>query len=213
MKNYLTLDDVTAGVGDIKSEREKLPDWLVHSPLMNIHAGLNNSGTADYMLSAIEIFLDHAKTNIEDMETFFSANDVNNLTIKCHALKGTSKIIGAMILSTMAGAMEKAGIENDIQYINSEFPLLMQQYKKYEALFLRHKKAAVKTEISSDDLTDAIMALKEYVNAEDFSLVEGALDYLDEHKLPRDKEILLTDIRELLYKLDWEGMHALVEVV
>jgi hypothetical protein len=43
--------------------------------------------------------------------------------------------------------------------------------------------------------------------------VEGALDYLDEHKLPRDKEILLTDIRELLYKLDWEGMHALVEVV
>lgn len=208
VKNADTQNDLVRG--DTKSEREKLPSWLVKSPLLNIHAGLNNSGTAQYMLSAINIFLEHADSNLREMEMFYKEKDYDNFTVKVHALKSTARIIGAMILSTMAGAMEKAGIEEDMEYLNSEYPIFIDEYKKYIKLFSDHKTVEEKKEISQYELEDTMMAIKEAVYAEDFSITEDAIEYLEKCKLSPEKEQLVADIKENLYQLNWEAVRGIV---
>ena len=209
-RKIITHDELKRGAGDTKSEREKLPQWLVKSPLVNVHAGLNNSETAEYMLSAIDIFLDHAQPNLEDMERFFAAGDYENFTVKVHALKSTARIIGAMILSTMAGAMEKAGVEGDMEYLKSEYPLLIDEYKKYVKLFSHNKKEESKKDISDDELADVMLAIKEYVAAEDFSLTEDAIEYLEKCNISPEKEKYIADIKKSLYQLDWDNIHSIV---
>ena len=209
-KKIITHEELKRGVGDSKSEREKLPQWLVKSPLVNVHAGLNNSETADFMLSAIDIFLEHADSNLKEMEKFFGEGDYKNFTVKVHALKSTARIIGAMILSTMAGAMEKAGVEGDMEYLRSEYPILIDQYKKYIKLFSNNKKTESKKDISPEELEDALLAIKEAVSAEDFSLTEDALEYLEKCNLSPEKEKYIADIKENLYELDWEKVRSIV---
>ena len=198
------------GAGDVKTERDKLPEWFVHSPYMNVHAGLNNSETAEYLLSAIEIFLDHAYTNIDELKNYYKDGNFNEMTIMLRALKSTSRIIGAMILSTMSGAMEKALLEQDKAYIDEEFPVLISQYKKYADLFNSHKKVEAKIDIRTDEIDDALMALKESASAEDFSLMEDGLDYLEKCNLPPDTSKLVYELKQKLFKLDWEAIHKIL---
>ena len=208
-----TMIDFEHGAGDVKSEREKLPDWFVHSPLLNVHAGLNNSETAEYLLSAMDIFLEHAYSNISDLEKYYQEGQYDNVKVMLHALKSTSRIIGAMILSTMSGAMEKALIEQDNDYIQSEFPLLIHQYKKYADLFNSHKKIVEKKEMPEGELEDTIMALKEYAQAEDFSLMESGLDYLESCIIPPETEKIVADLKQELFKLDWESISDILKKV
>ena len=200
------------GAGDVKTEREKLPDWFVHSPLLNVHAGLNNSETAEYLLSAIDIFLEHAYANINELEMYYKGGDFEELAIMLRALKSTSRIIGAMILSTMSGAMEKALIENDKDYIDSEFPILIAQYRKYADLFNSHKKVEPKVDLPEEELEDAKMALKEYAQAEDFSLMESGLDYLEKCNLPPETENMISNLKQKLFKLDWDGIRSTLDI-
>ncbi len=209
-KKIITHAELKRGAGDTKSEREKLPQWLVKSPLVNVHAGLNNSETAEYMLSAIDIFLEHADSNLQDMEKFYEEGDYDNFTVKVHALKSTARIIGAMILSTMAGAMEKAGVEGDMEYLRSEYPILIDEYKKYVKLFTDNKEVEAKKDIPPDELEDTLLAIKEAVLAEDFSLTEDAIEYLEKCNLSPEKEKYISDLKENLYQLDWEKLHSIV---
>ncbi len=195
-----------------KAEKAKLPDWILHAPLIDSHEGLTNSETADGYLSAINVFLEHIDENIDELERCFRDEDIENYTIRTHALKSTSRIIGAMILSTMAAALERAGVEKDIQYIKDEHEQFIAEYRKYQHLLQGQMAHETKTDISADELKDAFLALKEYVNAEDFSLVQGAVEYLQKYNLPPDKEKIISEIKQSLNRLDWDTIHGIIGI-
>ncbi|MCR5092699.1 MAG: response regulator [Lachnospiraceae bacterium] len=193
---------------DLKAEKAKLPDWLLHEPLIDIDAGLANSGDADAYLSSVDIFLAHVDENVSVLCKCLEAGDRENYTIKAHGLKSTSRVIGAMVLSATAAAMERAGEGGDDDFIRREHEAFIALYRKYQRAILDHLNEEEKEEIPEEDLADAMMALKEYAMAEDYSLVEDTLNALQGCRLPEETSAMIGDVRACLNRLDWDGIRS-----
>ena len=85
-------------------------------------------GDKDTFLFLLKSFRDNETKNRSDIEKSYEAEDYKNFTIFVHALKSTSKMVGANDLSEKAKKMEQAGKDNDISYIKSGYEDLMKSY-------------------------------------------------------------------------------------
>ncbi len=197
---------------DLKEEKQKLPEWLLHEPLFDLDEGLTNSETADLYLSSMEIFMAHVDENISVLEKCFAEGDLENYTIKAHGLKSTSRIIGALVLSYTAAAMERAGNDRNETYIRQEHGGFIALYRKYQSIIKRHEQEDAKETISSEDLEDAIMALKEYALAEEYTLVESTIATLRGYDLDSRTSDMIMEIKAGLNRLDWDGIRETLGV-
>lgn len=199
-----------SAISDQGKEEEKLPGWLLMEPLIDVTEGLKNSEDAETYMSSISIFLEHVNENAQELGDCIKAGDFETYTIRAHALKSTSRIIGAMVLSTMAAAMERAGKQGNTTFIINEHDEFMRLYRKYEKLFLQHVEASASEAIPENVLNDMMMALKEYAMAEDYTLTEMAVGSLLKYSLPKDVEKKVLDIKQSLFKLDWEQIRTIM---
>ncbi len=76
---------------------------------LDINAALQNCGTTDTFLTAVNSFYEAIEENASTIERAFAEKDWNTFTIKVHALKSSAKLIGAKELSEQAKALERAG--------------------------------------------------------------------------------------------------------
>ena len=65
-----------------------------------------------------------------DLQRFYESKDFKNYGIVVHALKSTSKTIGATDLSKKAELLEKASYEADSDYISKEHDTMEHVYKE-----------------------------------------------------------------------------------
>ncbi len=197
---------------DLNAGKAKLPEWLLHEPLIDIDAGLLNSETADAYLSSMDIFMAHVDDNVSELTRCFESEDFDNYTIKAHGLKSTSRIIGALVLSYTAAAMERAGNDKNYDFIKREHEGFISLYRKYQGIIQTHENEGNKESLSSDDLDDAIMALKEYALAEEYSLIESAISTLKGYDLDSQTSDLIMQLKVKLNRLDWDGIREVLEV-
>lgn len=209
---FVTVPDSREEEMDLKAEKGKLPEWLLHEPLLDIDQGLINSEGAAFYQKSMEIFLAHVEDNVSALESCFAAGDFENYTIKAHGLKSTSRIIGALVLSYTAAAMERAGDDKNYDYIRQEHSGFIALYRKYQHILTGHQNEGANETISSEDLEDAIMALKEYALAEDYTLVESALSTLQGYHLDSKTADMVTEIKAGLNRLDWDAIRGTLGV-
>ena len=77
-----------------------------------------------------------AKDKIAELEGFYDAADWENYTIRIHALKSTSKMIGADLVSAMAKELEAAAKAGDAATINEGHRACMDSYTKLSQAIL-----------------------------------------------------------------------------
>lgn len=82
--------------------------------------GLNNS----------EYGADQTDGKRKEIVSLYESADWADYAIKVHALKSTSLTIGAEELSGQAKELERAGKEQDVEYIRENHPLLLQLYRQ-----------------------------------------------------------------------------------
>ena len=91
-----------------------------------------HSGSEDTLKTVMEIFYKSISEKYAEIKEYYDAQNWQDYTIKVHALKSSSKIIGAMGLSEMARALESAGKEGNIDYIREHHEAVMEEYLKYK---------------------------------------------------------------------------------
>lgn len=87
-------------------------------------------GAKDSVIFLFESFRDNVDKHKQDIITSYENEDFTNYTIFLHALKSTSKMVGAAELSEMAAKMEQAGKTGDIDYIKANYNALIEEYDK-----------------------------------------------------------------------------------
>ena len=86
--------------------------------------GIKYCGDIDFYIEILKISVEASKEKISSLCKCYSEKDYTNYTIIVHSVKSSAANIGAMKLSEMARLLEKAGKEEDIDYIeinNSSF--------------------------------------------------------------------------------------------
>ena len=190
----------------VDEEIEKLPEWILHEPYIDIRAGIKNSGSANNYLMSLGIFLDHIENNIEEIMICHRNCDFETYAVRAHGLKSTSEIIGAMRLSSIAASMERAGKDRNVEFIMSEHEGFISEYKKLGELLQTHMNEQGKRRIAEGELSDAYAAIREYAQAEDYTLLDMVMKSLEKYELnPEDREAF-AKMKKKLSLLDYEGI-------
>lgn len=85
-------------------------------------------GSKETFRFLLQSFHDNASKNKKDILASYEAEDYTNYTIYVHALKSTSKMIGALTLSEKARLLELAGKEGKIDYIKDSHAEVMELF-------------------------------------------------------------------------------------
>ena len=77
----------------------------------------------------LQMFCGQQPKKAQAIQEAYDAKDWDGYTVKVHALKSTSRTIGAATLSELAEKLEKAGKAKDLPYITEMHDNLQRQYR------------------------------------------------------------------------------------
>ena len=197
-----------------KQENTSLPEWLTSIKEIDTEAGLTNCGGVDGYMYVIGVYVESLDLNYSQIENFFNEEDWKNYTIKVHALKSSSRIIGAMQLSEEAKELEALGDNWDIDAIKEKNPALLSHYRdlgeKLRAGVSPESDESDKPEISDDELEEAFSSMAEIAGTYDYDSMKFMLDSLMSYRLPDDARQLADGLKNALITPDWEKIKELL---
>ena len=194
------------------SESSSLPEWLGRIDELDVSAGLENCGSEDGYISVLSVFHQTATTKADEIETLYTSGDIENYTIKVHALKSSARIIGASALSKFALDMEEAGKKNDTEYINEHNDTLLNMYRKLDKKLTQlDAKEESLPPIDEAALNEAYQTILEIAGSMDYGLMEEILKDLHNYSIPSADRDILYKVEGMLNELDWDGIIKIVK--
>ena len=89
-----------------------------------------SSGLVTDVLDNIKGYLTDSEANRERIKKEYEAENWNDFKIHVHALKSTSRIVGAVHMAYLAEQMEKAAGNEDVTYITGNFENLLEEHEQ-----------------------------------------------------------------------------------
>lgn len=193
----------------IPSELEKLgeQDWI------DVEAGVRNSGSAEAYMPLLGIFYSSIAEKTEELERFYAQNDIQNYTIKVHALKSSARIIGAAQFGEKAQKLEDAGKSGDIAYIRENHAAFLKEFQSLsEPLSLLFEKEETSDKPAADpELMEAVFEeLRLAADDMDCDRLEGILQEMEEYSIPDKYAELWKKIREATENYDYGRVSELI---
>ena len=191
---YLPKGKIAPPDGDSDEEDVLIPDFVFTIPELDVGSGLSHCGSSQAYMTTLKMYLDTATDNADAIEKFWKDGDLKNTTIRVHALKSTSRVIGALSLGDHAAALEKAGDMEDTEKLEKELPLLLDEYRKLVSALepLNDEEEQERGDdtrpfISDEYLNEAYTALSEFCASYDFDSVAHVVESLSAYRIPEDE--------------------------
>ncbi|MBR0120054.1 MAG: response regulator [Eubacterium sp.] len=204
--------------GDVSVERSRekeiIPAWLYDISEIDVTEGVKNGGSPEGYMSILGVFFKTLSSKADELEKLYADEDIENYTIKVHALKSSARVIGAGHLSEMALKLEEAGKTGDRKYIDEHSGELLELYRTLGESLSRleqPKAGSDKPSISEPELKEAYQTIIEISSSMDFDLMDEILSDLDGYSLPEEDEKLLADIKKLCLEMNWDEIRSLAE--
>ncbi len=176
---------------------------------IDINSGVKNTGSKEGYLSVISVFHKTARTKADEIENLIACGDIENYTVKVHALKSSARIIGAGELSALAAKLEEAGKSGDLSFIKDNTDGLLAMYRELDGkLSCLDKADEDLPPIAPEELKDAYLTIVEAAGSMDFGMVEDVLKSLHEYRLPEADGERIERIERFLTELDWDGIEG-----
>ncbi len=216
---YLPEDKIESAEEDAPEEAgaedtETCGKWYENLAGIDAKAAMKNSGSEEALRSVMQTYYESYDARSEELNTYYDTEDWENYTIKVHALKSSSRLIGAMKLGKGAEALENAGKDGDIEFIKANHVTLMDVYRTiHEALVPIFESDEDLPPIPEDVLADAYGGLSEFVQSKDYELAHMVLESVKEYSLPAEDGERFKRIQTCLSRMDWDGITEILQEV
>ncbi|MCR4656384.1 MAG: response regulator [Lachnospiraceae bacterium] len=190
-----------------------LPEFsmLSEQGRIDVKAGIHNAGSEEAYISLLHFFYNTLDDRAQELEHFYSENDIKNYVIKVHALKSSLRIIGAADLSETAQNLENAAKKEDIAYISENHSAFLEEYRSFKELL-----SPVFTENDPDDsdkpvasselMAEAYRKLRLAADDMDCDRLEEIFQEMEGFRIP-DRDVLLwKSLMETAEKFDYKGV-------
>lgn len=164
----------------------------------------------DNYFDMADIYIKTAKKLGPSMEEYLAENDCDNFRIKIHAVKSSSKNLGAIALSEEAQRLETAAKNMDINKIMVNYPNFKEEWQKVvEALEdVLPKKDEESSDTNKEDNIDKVMELvrimKNALMEYDLTEAENMSSTLKNYVIPSDKEKIFDDALAAMDEFDYD---------
>ena len=195
---------------DESSDDEEMPGYLTRIKDMeeiDEQAGLKNCGSWDGYYSVLTVFHQTGKDKADEIEKYFKEYDLENYTIKVHALKSSARIIGMEKLSEKARKLEDAGKQGDRKYISDNTEELLEMYREInKKLSWIDEKDESLPLISPGAMKEAYQTMVEVAGCMDYGMMDEILKSLGDYRFPEDDNDRINTIKRYLNELNWDGI-------
>jgi CheY-like chemotaxis protein/anti-sigma regulatory factor (Ser/Thr protein kinase) len=200
---------------EVQRLQEQMPD-------IDVAFGLENAGgkVQDY-LKVLKINYTYGERNIRELEELLGKEDYEDYTIKIHAMKSTTKGIGAMHVSELALQQESAGRAGKYEEIGSLYGTFKQEYedmlRKIQAVLedagLLEESAPKEEEPVEDPvlLSNILTNIRNHVDNFEFAEVFAILEDVKQYRFPQEVEEMFASLNELMEKLDVDAIRQTLE--
>ena len=109
---YLPKDKIMPSDDGRSSEEETvIPKFVYDIAELDVSKGIANNGSEQGCIEAMQVYAEMIDDIAAETENYRKNDDLENAVIKIHAMKSTSRIIGAAEIGELAQALESAGID------------------------------------------------------------------------------------------------------
>ena len=193
-----------------------IPDFIFKIDALDVNSGLIHCGSREAYMATLKMYFEAAPRNAEEIERYWSVRDIKNTTIKVHALKSTSRVIGALKLGDFAAQLEKAGDSGDTKTLEKELGELLSQYRELaeELEPLSDIKSTEESDtrplITEEDMKEAYTAILEFCASYDFDSVVNVVESLDEYRFPEEEATRFETVKKAIDNFDYDMIPGII---
>lgn len=174
-------------------------------------------GDQEEYLHNLKLYLEEYEEKKKNLEEFFAQGDLENYQILAHAVKSTSKLIGANELSEMARMMEEASAARDMDCVRSGHEQFMERYT-YQCSCISDTVSELGMEeqtvelqgISVEELQEFCEKLKESLSEFDMESIQKQVAQLQTLDVLKD---IKDGMQTAVSNFDYDGVNEQVEAL
>ncbi len=214
-KNHMQLID-----GRDHENEETASKWYESVEGIDVRTAIKNSGSENAFETVLKIYYNSIDDKSAEINRYLENEDWDNYVIKVHALKSSSRLVGAMELGEAAQALEYAGKERNLDYIHSHHADFMAEYAKYKEYIAaaiqdddkdstadnEDKPAADKTVINN-----AYESIRQAATEMDCDAIDAVIENLDKYEIPGDAKETVKKIKGFAAGFDYDSILQLLE--
>ena len=195
-------------------EQKPFPEWLTElSGNIDVTEGIKHCGDAEIYTETLRTYAECINDNADEIERLWKEHDIAGYTVKVHALKSTSWVIGAMKLGDLAELLEKAGDAGDTALIGSRTDELLSEYRSLGTALsplIKPEHSGELPEIPTDKLYEAYGAVRELAEVFDYESVTFIMDSLSEYSIPENERARYNELKKAVSKPDWDMIKSVL---
>lgn len=201
------FDSASAVSTNPSADKSSAEDILpVEIPGIDMDTAIHYLGTKQFLAKVLKDFYKAIDRKSAAIETFYETQDWGHYTIDVHALKSSSKQIGAMTLSEMAANLEKAGSQQDVEFLQKHTPLLLEEYRGFKDIlqpyFPEETESKPKSAATPETLLELFNSATEALDNLDMDAMENYLSMFLQYHYPPQQNELCQQLQEAVDNLD-----------
>ena len=207
---YLPKEKIAPASDDSSDGDCFIPDFVWKIRSIDVNAGILHCGSQKSYMDTLKTYFDSGQKNAEEIEKYWNGKDIKNTTVKIHALKSTSRVIGAMELGDFAARLEKAGEEGDVKTLETDIEKLLIMYRSLltEMEMLGSIDGGVegsdKPLILEQDIKKTYETISKLCEAFDFNGVAETVKSLEKYRFPESEAAKFETIKKAVDNFDYD---------
>ncbi len=170
------------GLKDDNVESAQLPEIEG----VDVEYGIKYSGSKEMFLELLKDYYLLIDTKINKIKRCIEDHLIKDYTIEVHALKNTSRLIGALDLAKNFEYLESLGNRNDIDGINENTVKVLEKYKKYKQYLKYYGEQGTKDkqQVSVSEIVKCLDEIYKAVENFDMDTCDSQMERLETFCLP-----------------------------
>ena len=208
------------GHGESGNGSREIPESLaplVGQGWIDLPSGIENSGSAEAYLPLLKVFYDTLEERADEIDGLYATGNIENYTIKVHALKSSARLVGATAFGEEAQKLENAGKSGDMEYIRAHHGAFLDTLRSFReplsAVFPAEEKPAAPDRPEADEtqLAEAYRKMRTAADEMDCDRLEEILADLETYSVPAREEELLGKLKRAVAEFDYDAVLALLQ--
>lgn len=217
LKQWLPQEKVKA-VSQVEWQQPQNPqpeEKRINIPGLDTKYALSLIDDEELYLSIVKEYYKAVSRKSDLISKYESQEDIKNYTVEVHALKSSSKQIGAMELSALAAKLEKAGKEEDLAFIHQNTGELLEKYAKVKACIqpfcLDPKDENQRNIISKTELLGCFKNLRIALDRLDLDAMAKVMNYMIKYDYKEEEGELFQKLKNAVDEIDSEACEEVLQ--
>ncbi len=214
LRRWLPADKIIQGSAE--KEKEEKPNSLLpdHIECIDKAEALKLLGSEKLYYTVLKEYFCSIDKKADSIEKHFIAGRIRDYTIEVHALKSSSKQIGAMELSALAADLEKAGNDQNLALIGEKTPMMLVMYRRYKSIlapiFPDCVKSDEKKEADPERISDMLCSLQDGLENFDTLRIDEVIEEMSGYSYPDDQSDIFAELKDAAENCDIDACSGLL---